>query len=87
MVVGVFFLHRSLARNEDENMVVREGAARQTIDTKESALEALKKPLPQPPKAMVDSQSVAMKPSEIASKGSSLKATPLITLVTLKPLM
>jgi len=67
MVVGVFLLHRSLSRNEDENMVAKEASARSTIDSKEAALEALKKPLPPPPKAMVDSQSVAMKPTDIAS--------------------
>lgn len=66
MVAGVFVLHRSLTRNEDGNMVVREDATRPTIDSKEAALEALKKPLPPPPKTPVDPHSVAVKPAEVA---------------------
>jgi hypothetical protein len=92
MVVGVFFLHRSLSRNEDENMVAREGGARPVIESKESALEALKKPLPPPPSAnppsanppsapMGASQTVGGKPTEIAAKPAEktkepVKATP-----------
>ena len=68
MIVGVFFLHRSLSRNEDENMVVREKESRPTIDSKEAALEALKKPLPPPTAPAVGPQSVAMKPMDIAAK-------------------
>jgi hypothetical protein len=66
LVAGVFVLHRSLARNEDENMVVREGASLPSADAKESALEALKKPLPQPPKAAPDPKNVAVKPQDLA---------------------
>lgn len=65
---GIFVLHGALARNEDENMVVREGAARPAVDAKTSALEDLKKPLPPPPKTMpLDPSSVAVKPMEVAN--------------------
>jgi hypothetical protein len=63
--VGIFVLHRSLTRNEDGNMVVREGATR-PADSKESALEALKKPLPPPPKVTSDPKNVAVSPAEAA---------------------
>jgi len=65
LVAGIFVLHRSLSRNEDENMVVREGASKPLEETKQSALEDLKKPLP-PPKLAVDPKSVAVKPQELA---------------------
>src|SRR6187549_585041 len=65
MVAGIFVLHRSLSRNEDENMVVREGAAKPVEEAKQSALEDLKKPLP-PPKLAVDPKSVAVKPQDLA---------------------
>lgn len=69
---GVFLLHGALARNDDENMVVREGSARPAADAKASALEDLKKPLPPPPKAApVDPQSVAVKPGESAAPASA----------------
>ena len=64
--VGVFFLHRSLSRNDDENMVVREGA-RSSEEVRESALDALKKPLPPPPaRPDSDPKSVAVKPQDLA---------------------
>ncbi|MBI3854499.1 MAG: hypothetical protein HY293_02280 [Planctomycetes bacterium] len=67
LVAGVFVLHRSLARNEDENMVVREGASRPAADAKQSALDDLKRPLPPPPKAPpADPKSVAVKPADLA---------------------
>jgi hypothetical protein len=66
LVAGVFVLHRSLTRNEDENMVVREGASRPSAEAKESALEELKKPLPPPPKAAPDPKNVAVKPQDLA---------------------
>jgi hypothetical protein len=65
LVAGVFLLHRSLSRNEDENMVVREGAAKPS-ETKESALDELKKPLPPSPKTSSDPQSVSVKPRDLA---------------------
>jgi hypothetical protein len=65
LVAGIFVLHRSLSRNEDENMVVHEGASRPAAETKQSALEDLKKPLPSP-KLAVDPQSVAVKPADLA---------------------
>jgi len=66
LVAGVFVLHRSLSRNEDENMVVREGAAHPAAEAKESALDELKKPLPPPPKTTTDPKSVAVKPRDLA---------------------
>src|SRR4029453_10354203 len=55
-----------LSRNEDENMVVREGASRPSADVKASVLEDLKKPLPLPPKAPTSNpNSVAVKPQEL----------------------
>lgn len=66
LVAGVFVLHRSLSRNEDENMVVREGASRPSAEAKESALEELKKPLPPPPKAPSNPSNVAVKPRDLA---------------------
>jgi hypothetical protein len=66
MVAGVFVLHRSLTRNEDGNMAVREGSTR-PADTKESALEALKQPLPPPPKTPADPKSVAVTPADVAA--------------------
>lgn len=65
LVAGIFVLHRSLSRNEDENMVVHEGASKPNLETKQSALEDLKKPLPSP-KLAVDPQSVAVKPADLA---------------------
>jgi hypothetical protein len=63
---GIFLLHGSLSRNDDENMIVREGAARPSADAKTSALEDLKRPLPPPPKtAPVDPHNVAVKPQEL----------------------
>jgi len=65
---GIFLLHGSLSRNEDENMVVREGASRPSADLKASALEDLKRPLPPPPKATSpDPGSVAVKPQDLPS--------------------
>jgi hypothetical protein len=66
LVAGVFVLHRSLSRNEDENMVVREGAGKVSAEAKESALDELKKPLPPPPKASSNPQSVGVKPRDLA---------------------
>ncbi len=66
LVAGIFVLHRSLSRNEDENMVVREGSGKSLEEQKQSALDELKKPLPPPPKAVADSTSVAVKPQELA---------------------
>jgi len=66
LIAGVFMLHRSLSRNEDENMVVREGAAKPSVEAKESALEDLKKPLPPPVKASSDPKSVGMKARDLA---------------------
>ena len=69
---GIFLLHGALARNDDENMVVREGASHPSTDVKSSALEDLKRPLPPPPKApAVDSKSVAVKPQELPSVAPS----------------
>jgi len=69
---GIFLLHGSLSRNDDENMVVREGAARPSADAKTSALEDLKRPLPPPPKApAADPHNVAVKPQEIPSVAPS----------------
>src|SRR5512132_3383486 len=65
LIAGVFVLHRSLSRNEDENMVVREGSAKSSAEAKESALEDLKKPLPQP-KTVSDPKSVGVKPQDLA---------------------
>lgn len=63
---GIFVLHGALSRNDDENMVVREGGSRPSADLKNSALEDLKKPLPQPPQATPsDPKSVAVKPREL----------------------
>ncbi|HLY10621.1 MAG TPA: hypothetical protein VKW04_15060 [Planctomycetota bacterium] len=62
---GVFVLHRSLSRNDDENMVVREGS-KPVEEVRESALEALKKPLPPPPPVVADPKNVAVKPRELA---------------------
>ena len=78
MVVGVFFLHRSLSRNEDENMVVREGAGKASAEARESALDELKKPLPPPPKAAVDPQSVGIKPRDLADIAPSAAKTPAV---------
>jgi hypothetical protein len=66
LIAGVFVLHRSLSRNEDENMVVREGASKPAAEVKESALEALKKPLPPPVKPGADPKSVGVRPQELA---------------------
>ena len=62
---GIFVLHRSLSRNDDENMVVREGA-KPSEEVRESALDALKKPLPAPTKPVSDPKSVAVKPQDLA---------------------
>jgi hypothetical protein len=64
LIAGVFVLHRSLSRNEDENMVVREGASK-PAEAKESPLDDLKKPLPAP-KPAVDPKSVAVKARDLA---------------------
>src|SRR5579863_6638229 len=66
MVAGIFVLHRSLSRNDDENMVVREGASHNAAEEKESALEDLKRPLPPPPKADADPKSVSVKSRDLA---------------------
>lgn len=65
LVAGIFVLHRSLTRNEDENMVVREGAAK-SPEEKQSALDDLKRPLPPPPKSVTDPKSVSVKPQDLA---------------------
>lgn len=67
LVAGIFVLHRSLSRNDDENMVVREGA-KAPEEVRESALDALKKPLPAPPTVTpaADPQSVSVKPKDLA---------------------
>ena len=62
---GIFVLHRSLSRNDDENMVVREGA-KPSEEVRESALDALKKPLPAPTKPVSDPKSVAVKSQDLA---------------------
>jgi hypothetical protein len=65
--VGIYFLHSSLSRNEDENMVVREGSSKTSEEAKESALEALKKPLPQPSaKPVPDPKNVSVKQQDLA---------------------
>ncbi len=66
LIAGVFVLHRSLSRNEDENMIVREGAAKPAAEAKASALEDLKKPLPAPVRPSSDPKSVAVKPGDLA---------------------
>jgi len=66
LIAGVFVLHRSLSRNEDENMIVREGATRPSTESKTSALEDLKRPLPPPPKAPSDPKNVSVKPQDLA---------------------
>jgi hypothetical protein len=66
LVAGVFILHRSLSRNEDENMIVREAPPRPAAEAKESALEDLKKPLPPPPKMAPDPKGVVARPQELA---------------------
>jgi hypothetical protein len=77
LIAGVFVLHRSLSRNEDENMIVREGAAK-AVDAKESALEDLKKSLPSPVKASADPKSVGVKSTDLAdiAPAPSKPATP-----------
>lgn len=75
LVVGIYFLHQSLVRNEDENMIVREGASRPAVEPKESALEALKRPLPPPPKNP-DATSVAARPQERAEIAPAPKPAP-----------
>ncbi len=65
--VGIYFLHSSLSRNEDENMVVREGAPASPSEAKESALDALKRPLPAPSvKPAADPQNVSVKQPPLA---------------------
>jgi hypothetical protein len=66
LIAGVFVLHRSLSRNEDENMMVREGASKLQVDARESALEDLKKPLPQPVKPPSNPGSVGVKRNDLA---------------------
>lgn len=66
LVAGIFVLHRSLARNDDENMILREAAARPSAETKESALEALKKPLPALAQPDEDPKAVAVKVRDLA---------------------
>lgn len=66
VVAGIFVLHRSLARNEDENMIVREGGSKPPAEAKSSALDDLKRPLPPPPKLPADPKNVAVKPQELA---------------------
>src|SRR5262245_28944855 len=69
---GIFVLHGALARNEDENMIVREGASRPSADIKAAALEDLKRPLPPPPKATpANPASVAVKPQELPNVAPS----------------
>ena len=72
LVVGVYFIHRSLVRNEDENMIVREGASRPAAEPKESPLEALKRSLPPPPPPS-DPKSVAVRPQEVAETAPAKK--------------
>jgi hypothetical protein len=71
LVAGVFVLHRSLSRNEDENMVVREGASK-PAETRESPLDDLKKPLPAP-KTASDPTSVSVKPRDLADVAPAAK--------------
>jgi hypothetical protein len=66
LVAGVFILHRNLSRNEDENMIAREPAAKPAVDAKASALEDLKKPLPPPIKPSPDPKSVGVKQQDLA---------------------
>ena len=69
---GIFVLHGALARNDDENMVVREGGSRPSAEAKTSALEDLKRPLPPPPKSVAsDPQNVGVKPQELPSLAPS----------------
>src|SRR6185436_12763672 len=75
LVVGIYFIHQSLVRNEDENMVVREGSSRPAVEPKESALEALKRPLPPPPKNP-DPTSVAARPQELADVAPAAMPAP-----------
>lgn len=73
---GIFVLHRSLSRNDDENMVVREGA-KPAQEVRESALEALKKPLPPPVKPISDPQSVSVKPKDLAETAPAAPVKPV----------
>ncbi len=66
LVAGIFVLHRSLSRNEDENMVVREGAAKSAEEQRQSALDELKRSLPSSSKVTLDPTSVAVKPQDLA---------------------
>src|SRR5579872_2769687 len=66
---GIFLLHRSLSRNDDENMVVREGA-KSSEEVRESALDALKKPLPPPTLPLSDTKNVAVKNQDLADIAS-----------------
>jgi hypothetical protein len=75
VAAGIFVLHRSLSRNDDENMVVREGA-RPADEVRESALDALKKPLP-PPKVSDDPKNVAVKPTDLADIAPAAPAKPV----------
>jgi len=85
---GIFLLHGTLSRNDDENMVVREGGARPSADVKTSALEDLKRPLPPPPKAPpADPNSVAVKPRELPSAAPSkplVAPPPPVTVIAAK---
>jgi hypothetical protein len=76
LIAGVFLLHRSLSRNEDENMVVREEASKPAVEAKESALENLKKPLPPPLKASSDPKSVGVKSTDLADIAPAAPKTP-----------
>lgn len=49
LVAGVFVLHRSLSRNDDENLVVRADAPKKPLAAKPSPLDELKTPLAPPP--------------------------------------
>jgi len=75
VTAGIFVLHRSLSRNDDENMVVREGA-KPAEEVRESALEALKKPLPAPVKPAADPQSVSVKPKDLADIAPAAPSKP-----------
>jgi hypothetical protein len=63
LVVGIWGLHRSLSRNEDENLVAREDAPKKPVAPKPSPLDELKKPLAPAPAADPRNVSVAPAPA------------------------